>query len=111
MLKANNCCDRKHDLYEAAPLLGVILNMLFVRTLILKLVTLYQIPFINKGIEFIDLPSIFKENTVISSIPSYFENTESPIICYKYNKPIRNTIFNFNKLVSDLDIETSSPDS
>ena len=27
------------------------------------------------------------------------------------NKPIRNTILNFNKLVSDLDIETSSPDS
>ena len=45
------------------------------------------------------------------AIPSYFENTESPIICYKYNKPIRNTILNFNKLVSDLDIETSSTDS
>ena len=27
-----------------------------------------------------------------------------------YNKPIRNTILNFKKLVSDLDIETSSPD-
>ena len=36
---------------------------------------------------------------------------ESPISCYKYIKPIRNTILNFNKLVSDLDIETSSPDS
>ena len=33
------------------------------------------------------------------------------MICYKYNKPIRNTIPNFDKLVSDLDIETSSPDS
>ena len=33
------------------------------------------------------------------------------MICYKYNKPIRNTILNFNKLVSDLDIETSSSDS
>ena len=68
-------------------------------------------PFINKGIEFIDLPSIFRDNNIISAIPSYFENTESLIICYKYNKPIRNTILNFNKLVSDLDIETSSPDS
>ena len=36
---------------------------------------------------------------------------KTPMICYKYNKPIRNTILNFNKLVSDLDIETSSPDS
>ena len=33
------------------------------------------------------------------------------MICYKYNKPIRNAILNFNKLVSDSDIETSSPDS
>ena len=64
-----------------------------------------------KGIEFIDLPSIFRDNNVISAIPSYFENTESPIICYKYNKPIRNTRLNFNKLVSDLHIETSSPNS
>ena len=61
--------------------------------------------------EFIDLPSIFRDNNVISAIPSYFENTESPIICYKYNKSIRNTKLNFNKLVSDLDIKTSSPDS
>ena len=33
------------------------------------------------------------------------------MICHKYNKPIRITILNFNRLVSDLDIETSSPDS
>ena len=57
------------------------------------------------------LPSIFRDNSVTSSIPTYFENTESPMICYKYNKPNRNTILNFNKLVSDLDIETRSPDS
>ena len=29
----------------------------------------------------------------------------------KDSKPIRNTILNFNELVSDLDIETSFPDS
>ena len=33
------------------------------------------------------------------------------MICYKHNKPIRNTILYLNKLVSDLDIETSLPDS
>ena len=38
-----------------------------------------KIPFINKDIEFVDLPSIFRDNNVISAIPSYFENTESPI--------------------------------
>ena len=40
-----------------------------------------------------------------------FQNSEPPIICYKYNKPIRNTIFNFNKLVSDLDIHANTPKS
>ena len=37
-------------------------------------------------------------------------NTESPIIYYKYNKSIRNTIFNF-KNVSDLYIEVNISDS
>ena len=59
--------------------------------------------FINKGIEFIDLHSIFKDNLVISSIPNYFNNFETPIICYKYNKPIRSSIFNYNKIVNDID--------
>ena len=70
-----------------------------------------KIPFINKGIEFIDLPSIFKDRSVTSSILAYFQNSEPPIICYKYNKPIRNTVFNFNKLVSDLDIHANTPES
>ena len=58
---------------------------------------LSKIPFINKGMEFIDLYSIFKDNLVISSIPNYFNNSETPIICYKYNKLIRSSLFNFNK--------------
>ena len=70
-----------------------------------------KIPFISKGIDFIDLPSIFRDNTVESSIPDCFGNKEPPIICYKYNKPIRSTIFNFDKLVADFDIDTKTPDS
>ena len=70
-----------------------------------------KIPFINKGVDFIDLPIIFRDNTVKSSIPDYFENKEQPIICYKYNKLIRSTILNFNKLVANLDIDTKTPDS
>ena len=69
-----------------------------------------KIPFINKGMEFIDLHSIFKDNSVISSIPNYFNNSETPIICFKYNKPIRSTIFNFNKFVTDIDIDSNTPD-
>ena len=62
-------------------------------------------------LDFIDLPSIFQDKSVIQSIPTYFQNSEPPIMCYKYNKPIRNTIFNFNKLISDLDIHANTPKS
>ena len=48
---------------------------------------------------------------MISSIRNYFNNSETPIICYKYNKPIRFTIFNFNKIVIYIDIDSNTPDS
>ena len=70
-----------------------------------------KIPFSNKGMEFIDLISIFKDNLVISSIPNYLNNSEIAIICYKYNKPIMSTIFNFNKIVIDIAIDSNTPDS
>ena len=68
-----------------------------------------KIPYINKGMDFIDLPCIFQDKSVTSSIP--FQNSEPPIICDNYSKPIRHTIFNFNKLVSDLDIHANTPSS
>ena len=46
---------------------------------------------------------------MISSIPNYFNNSETPIMCYKYNKPIRSAIFNFNKIVTDIDSNTLLP--
>ena len=48
---------------------------------------------------------------MISSILNYFKNSETPIICYKYNKPIRSTIFYFNKIVTDINIDSNTPDS
>ena len=33
-------------------------------------------------------------------MPIFFENKEYPIICYKFNKPIYGTVFNYNKLVT-----------
>ena len=66
---------------------------------------------LNKGNDFIDLHSIFQDKSVTLSIPNYFQNSEPPIICYKYSKPIRNMIFNFDKLVSDLDIHANTPKS
>ena len=71
-----------------------------------------KIPFIKKGMEFFFyLHSIFKDNLVIASVPNYLNNSETPIIGYKYNKPIRSTIFNFDKIVTDIDIDSNTPDS
>ena len=48
---------------------------------------------------------------MISSILDNFNNSETPIIFYKYNKPIRSTTFNFNIIVSDINIDSNTPDS
>ena len=58
-----------------------------------------------------DLYLFCYDRSVTSSIPAYFQNSEPPIICYKYNKPIRNIVFNFIKLVSDLHIHANTPES
>ena len=112
--EANKFYDRNHQLYDAALLTRCYTQHAlrpFIDSEINHTRHFIKIPFINKGIEFIDLPSIFKDRSVTSSIPAYFRNSEPPIICYKYNKPIRNTVFNFNKLVSDLDIHANTPES
>ena len=61
--------------------------------------------------EFIDLHSILKDNSVISSVPNYFNNSETPTICCKYNKPIRSTISTFNKIITDMNIDSNTPNS
>ena len=70
-----------------------------------------KIPFINKGTELIDLHSIFKDDLMLSSIPNYFNNSKTPIICYKYNTPIKSTVVYFNKIVTDINIDPNTPDS
>ena len=82
--EANKFSDRKHDLYEAALLTGFYTQHTlrpYIDYEINHIRHFIKITFINKGIEFIDLPSIFRDNSVALSIPTYFENTESPMIC------------------------------
>ena len=107
--KANKFYDGTNRLYDAALLTRCYTQHALRPVIDSKMNNI--IPFINKGMDCIDLPSIFRDKSVQSYIPNYFKNCEVPIICYKYNNPIRGTIFNFDKLVSDLDIETCTPDS
>ena len=112
-LEANKLSDRANKLYKSA-----LLKRCFVQHFLSPYIDsevnhkrhFIKIPFINKGIEFIDLHSIFKDSLVISSILNYFNNSKTPIICYKYNKPIRSTMLYFNKIVTDKDIDSNTPD-
>ena len=89
--EANKFYDRNHQLYDA-ELLTTYYTQHALRPFIDSEINhkrhFIKIPFINKAIELIDLPSIFKDRSVTSSIPAYFQNSKPPIICYKYNKPI-----------------------
>ena len=111
-IEDNRFYDRNHQMYEVALLTRCHTQHAlrpFIDAEIYHQRHFIKIPFINKGMDFIDLPSIFQDRSVTSSIPDYFQSSEPPIICYKYSKPIRHTIFNFNKLVSDLDNHANTP--
>ena len=91
--EANKFNDRNHQLYDAA-----LLTRCYTQHALCPFIDsetnhkrkFIKITFINKGIEFIDLPSVFNDRSVTSSIQTYFQNSEPPIICYKYhNKPIK----------------------
>ena len=99
--EANKFYDRNHQLYDAALLIRCYIQYAvrpFIDSETNRKRHFMKIPFINKGIEYFDLPSIFKDRPFTSSIPTYFQNSEPPIIYYKYNKPIRNSVVNVNKL-------------
>ena len=110
--EANKFYDRTNRLYDTAVLTRCYTQHALrpvIDSKINHIRHFNKIPFINKGKDFIDLPSISREKSVQSSITNYFKNCEVPIICYKYNNPVRGAILNFNKLVSDLDIKTCTP--
>ena len=89
-IEANRFYDRNHQMYEAALLTRCYTQYAlrsFIDVEINNQRHFIKIPFINKGMDFIDLPSIFQDKYITSSNPDYFQNSEPPIICYKYNKP------------------------
>ena len=83
-IKTNRFYDRNHQMYEAA-LLTRCYTQHALRPCIDAEINhqrhFIKIPFIDKGMDFIDLPSIFQDKSVTSSIPDYFQNSEPPIIC------------------------------
>ena len=84
--------------------LGVMFNISLVLMSILRsaINEFYQNLFINKVMELTILQSIFKDKSEVSSVLNYINNTETPIICYRYNKPNRPTIFNFDNIATNI---------
>ena len=72
--EANKFYDRTNRLYDAA-LLTRCYTQHALRPVIDSKINhirhFIKIPFINKGMDFIDLPSIFRDKSVQSSIPNY----------------------------------------
>lgn len=86
------------------------LNKLFPRIPSLPPKTQFiKIKFVNKGLDLLNISNIFRDHRVTSKIPQYFENLDPPLICYQYKKPIRNIVFNYNKVTSDPDVSSSIP--
>ena len=61
--------------------------------------------------EFIALHSIFKDKSVIFSVPNYLNNLKILSFAINITKPVRSTIFIFNKIVTDMNIDYNLPDS
>ena len=77
--EANRFYDRNHQMYEAAFLTRCYTQHALHPLIDSKINSkrhFIKIPFINEGIDFIDLPSIFQDKSVTSSIPDYFQNSE-----------------------------------
>ena len=84
-LEANKFYDRANKVYKAALLTWCYVQQFlspYIGSEVNHKRHFIKIPFINKGMEFINLHSIFNDNLVTSSIPNYFNNSETPIICY-----------------------------
>ena len=75
-IQANRFYDRNHQMYEAALLTRCYTQHApcpFIDAEINHQRHFIKISFINKGMDFIDVPSIFQDKSVTSSIPDYFQ--------------------------------------
>ena len=68
-----------------------------------------KLTYINRGLDFINISSIFQDPNIKDLIPPYFSNTEPPIVSYKYKKPTRNIIFNYTSATTDEDLDRNVP--
>ena len=61
--------------------------------------------FVNKGIDHLHLPTIFKNPNIVALLPEVLKEEENlPTVTTSLDSPIRNKILNYKKTVTDLNI-------
>ena len=59
----------------------------------------FSIVFVNKALDMINLPRLFRDKSLISLVP--FCKLKQPSVVYKYRPSISSKIFNYNKTVNE----------
>ena len=63
-----------------------------------------KIPFTSKAMDFINLPKVLRNQDVLEAGQNIIEEDDIPMVVYNLSQPIRSTILNYNKFVSNLDL-------
>ena len=64
------------------------------------------IPFVNKALDYINLPQILRSNEVKSNIPDLMEVLDIPMIVHCLKPSIRSRVLNYKKFVKNLDLKS-----
>ena len=67
-----------------------------------------NIEFVNKSLEFINLPQILRSKTVKENSPHMMDDTDVPMVVYSLSQTIRSKVFNYKKFVNNLDLDLFS---
>ena len=63
-----------------------------------------SLPFLNKGLDAINLGNILHHKSVTAHIPPYFKDKSIPIISYTYTSTIAPKVFNYKQVLRDFQI-------
>ena len=64
-----------------------------------------SIPFVNKAMDFINLPQIIRSKHAKENMPSVLTDEDIPMVVYSLSQPIRSRILNYKKFVTELNLD------
>ena len=67
------------------------------------------VDFSSKALEYISLPSIFRNPEIVKLLPEHLRDPEKiPVVTYRLGKTIRNKVLNFKETISSLTLESDN---